>query len=581
MLPRALAGVCGAALMGLALVASGAPAQPAAFTDVTPPSMLDDMWGEGVAWGDFDNDGDLDLLVSNEGQLLRLFRNNDDGTFTLATPASMSAPGNWTGIAWGDYDNDGDIDVFAAQAETPKHLFRNEGGGVFTDVMPAAIANDSSHVHGVSWVDYDQDGDLDLFFACAPSVFRPNAPAGEHLLRNDGGSVFINVTPAALDDPQYGRGCSWADFDNDGDPDLCVANFGTTRLYRNDGGGVFVDVAAGAMLAYGHGGGVTWGDYDNDGDMDLYIAKAFSAVGRLYRNEGNGSFSEVTPPILQQYCIGAQWGDYDNDGDLDLYLGNATAGQPNVLARNDGGGAFSNVTNPALADTDATLGFGWGDYDGDGDLDLYLANSQGRPDRLLRNDTQNGNHWLQLDLIGAQSNRSAIGARIEAWAGGQRRIREVDGGSGYNSQNTLRVHFGLGAATGVDSIRIRWPSGIVQDTVQVGVDRLVRIRERDTRLGVPAPSPVGLALATPAPNPFGGTARITYRVPVATAGALRVLDLQGRAVRTLDRGPLAPGSHHLIWDGSDDAGRPTPPGVYRLRLRTPAATIERTLIRIE
>jgi len=121
----------------------------------------------------------------------------------------------------------------------------------------------------------------------------------------------------------------------------------------------------------------------------------------------------------------------------------------------------------------------------------------------------------------------------------------------------------------------------VQDTVQVGVDRLVRIRERDTRLGVPAPSPVGLALETPAPNPFGGAARITYRVPVATAGALLVLDLQGRAVRTLDRGPLAPGSHHLIWDGSDDAGRPTPPGVYRLRLRTPAATIERTLIRIE
>src|SRR2546426_4434680 len=259
MLPRALAGACGAAVMGLALIASEARAQPAAFTDVTPPSMLDDMLGEGVAWGDYDNDGDLDLLVSNEGQLLRLFRNNGNGTFTLATPASMSAPGNWTGIAWGDYDNDGDIDVFAAQAETPKHLFRNEGGGVFTDVMPAAIAHDSSHVHGVSWVDYDRDGDLDLFYVCAPSVFRPNAPAGEHLLRNDGGGVFINVTPAALDDPQYGRGCSWADFDNDGDPDLCVANFGTTRLYRNDGGGAFVDVAAGAMLAYGHGGGGTWG----------------------------------------------------------------------------------------------------------------------------------------------------------------------------------------------------------------------------------------------------------------------------------------------------------------------------------
>ena len=541
-------------------------AQTAAFTDVTPPIMLDTYWSEGVAWGDVDNDGDLDLLVSNEGQYLRLFR-NDGGVFTLATPAGLSAAGNWTGIAWGDVDNDGDIDLLAAEAERPKHLYLNNGAGGFTELPVAALA-DSAHTHGVSWVDFDRDGDLDIFLARAESVTQSYSPL-DKLIRNDGGGAFSDVTPAALLDPQYGRGCSWADYDNDGDPDLCVGNFGTSRLFRNDGGGNFTDATPAALAVYGHAGGIAWGDYDNDGDFDLFVAEAYSSVNRLLRNDGGGAFTNVSTPIVApvENCIGVQWGDYDNDADLDLYVANFEG--PNHLFRNDGG-MFTDVANVALADPHHTLGLGWADYDGDGDLDLYLANNFGEPDRLLRNDLAAGTHWLQLDLEGVLSNRSAIDARVEVVTGGVRQLRRVDGGGGYNSQNTLRVHFGLGVATVIDTLRIRWPSGIVQDSLSIPANQTIRIRERNTRLAVDAPAAAAVRLWAPSPNPFAASLAIAWELPRAMTVGLDVIDLQGRAVRTLaSRSPTAAGRHEVSWDGRDDAGLALAAGVYFVRLTTP------------
>ena len=475
-------------LFALLAALSPAPArcQPAAFSDVTPAIMMDSFWGEGVAWGDYDNDGDLDLVVSSEGQNLRLYR-NDGGTFTLATPAAMVAPGNWTGVAWGDADNDGDIDLLVAEAEHPKHLYRNDGGGVFTDQPVAALA-DSAHTHGVTWVDYNRDGRIDIFLARAESVTQSYSPL-DKLIRNDGGGVYTDVTPPALLDPQYGRGCSWADYDNEGDPDLCVGNFGTSRLFRNDGSGSFTEVTPAALAAYGHAGGIAWGDYDNDGDFDLFVAEAYSSVNRLLRNDGGGAFANVTTPTLGpvENSIGVQWGDYDNDADMDLYVANFEG--PNHLFRNDGGGVFTEAANAALADPSHTLGMGWADYDGDGDLDLYLANNFGEPDRLLRNNLATGNRWLQLDLEGVQSNRSGIDARVEFVTGSVRQLRRVDGGGGYNSQNTLRIHFGMGGAAVVDTLRIRWPSGIVQDSLLVSGNQRISIRERNTTVGVDPVSP--------------------------------------------------------------------------------------------
>ena len=217
--------------------------------------------------------------------------------------------------------------------------------------------------------------------------------------------------------------------------------------------------------------------------------------------------------------------------DLAVPQGGYASRLQTLIYRNNRNGTLTLLTNSAVsADLRNGEGCAWGDYDNDGFLDLFVANGffVTSANNLLYRNNGNSNSWLNLRLIGTVSNRSAIGAkvRLHATIGGKTfwQLREISGGSGFGSQNDMRANFGLGDATDADIVRIEWPSGIVQDTVQVGVDRLVRIRERDTRLGVPAPSPVGLALETPAPNPFGGAARITYRVPVATAGALRAAD---------------------------------------------------------
>ncbi len=564
-------------LVASLFVAPAANAQTAAFSDVTPPIMSDNDWGEGVAWGDYDNDGDLDLLVSNEGQFLRLFR-NDGGSFTLATPPGLTAAGTWTGIAWGDLDNDGDLDLIAGEAERPSHIYRNNGG-VFA-ALPIASLTDSAHTHGVSWVDYDRDGRIDVFMARAPVDTRLFGHQ-EVLLHNDGGGAFSDATPALLQDPQYGTGCSWADADGDGDPDLCIGNNGTTRLFRNDGGGAFTDVTPPPLAPYGHAGGPIWGDYDNDGDFDLFVPEGYTATNRLLRNDGGGVFTDVTTPVLApaENCLGAQWGDYDNDGDLDLFVG----GYPGAhhLFRNDGG-VFTDVANAALSAPSNALGSGWADYDGDGDLDLYIANSAGQPDRLLRNDLANGNHWLQLDLEGEQSNRSGIDARILIWAGGVRQIRRVEGGGGYNSQNTLRVHFGLGTAAVVDTLRVLWPSGVVQDSAMVPADRLLRMHEHQQRLAVPIDGRVaGARLAPVSPNPFRAAIAIEYELADAAEAELRVIDLQGRTVRVLAPAALhAAGRHRVEWDGRAVNGRTTRPGIYWVRLTTQQQVLVRPAVRL-
>jgi len=383
-------------------------------------------------------------------------------------------------------------------------------------------------------------------------------------------------------DPQYGRGCSWADYDNDGDPDLCVANFGTSRLFRNDGGGNFTEVTPPALAAFGHGGAVAWGDYDNDGDFDLFVAEAFSSVNRLLRNDGGGVFTNVSTPVIApagENCVSAQWGDYDNDGHLDLFVANFDG--VNHLFRNDGGGTFTDVANAALAAPCHTSGSGWADYDGDGDLDMYLATNIAEPDKMFRNDLAPGSHWIQLDLVGVQSNRSAIDARVEVVAAGVRQLRRVDGGGGYNSQNTLRIHFGLGAATVVDTLRIRWPSGIVQDSLHVPANQLVRIRERDSRLAVEPGAVSRARLLAPSPNPFAGSTTVAWELPFAARAGVGIVDAQGRAVRALaPRAMREAGRHVASWDGRDDAGAVVAPGVYFLRLETTGVAEMRRIVRL-
>jgi len=436
------------------------------FMDATLSPLDDGGEGVGVAWADFDADGDLDIYLANaQTSSNRLFRNEADGTFADATAAPLGGASDSRGAAWADHDNDGDLDLYVANDAQPNRLLRNEGGGVFADVTSGPLG-DAGPIRCFAWGDYDDDGLVDLYLSIRGGANK--------LLRNEGGDVFSDATTAPLDDAGVGYGVAWADFDHDGDLDLYLANGGSAnRLLRNDGGGVFSDATVAPLDDAGEGRGVAWGDFDNDGDLDLYLSN-YGSANRLFRNDGGGIFADATASPLDDpgNGLGVGWADHDNDGDLDLYLVND--GSANRLFSNDGG-VFTDVTDIPLGDAGSGRGFAWGDHDGDGDLDIYLAGAQANG--LLRNEEHSGNSWLHVSLEGLASNKAGIGARVSVTAGGLTQVREVSGGSGYASQHSLPSEFGLGSAAIVDLVRVEWPNGVVQETTQVAVDQMIHLHE--------------------------------------------------------------------------------------------------------
>jgi len=445
----------------------------AEWVDLTYPPLGEDItYSAGVAWGDYDGDGDLDVYLTHSWYPNELFRNEGDGVFVDATSGPLGDSDAGSGVAWGDYDNDGDLDLYLANCTTANKLFRNEGGGVFVDATSGPLGDPACGM-GVAWGDFDNDGDLDIYLA--------NDGSANKLFRNDGGGNFVDATSGPLGDTGNSWTVACGDYNNDGDLDIYIVNWGTAnRLLRNDGGLVFVDITSGPLGDALKGKGVDWGDYDNDGDLDLYFANQYTG-NKLLRNDGGGVFVDVTSgPLADGGNVkGVAWGDYDNDGDLDLFLAKgdgATLG-PNRLLRNDGGGVFVDATSGALSDSGMWSGSALGDFDKDGDLDLYVGNLSGA-NKLFLNQIGSTNHWLHVNLVGSASNKSAIGARVRAVSGSLSQIREISGGSGYMSQNSLTVEFGLGSATVVDTLQIRWPSGKSIDTyTNVPVDTLLTLHE--------------------------------------------------------------------------------------------------------
>ncbi len=462
------------------------------FVDVSDPPLDDVGNSGGVAWGDYDNDGDADLYLSNRGTANRLFRNDGGGTWVDATSEPLGDVANGNGVAWADYDNDGDLDLYLANNGSANRLFRNDGGGAFVDVTSTPL-DDSAGGFGVAWVDYDNDGDVDLYLG--------NDGSANKLFRNDGGT-WVDATSVPLDSPERCRGLAWGDYDDDGDLDLYIANRGSAnQLIRNDGGGAFADITTAPLDDVGNGNGVAWGDYDNDGDLDLYLANGTGQANKLFRNEEGGAWVDATSAPLDDAGsgVGVAWGDYDNDGDLDLYLAND--GSANKLLRNDGMGTFADVTDVPLDDGGNGRGVAWGDYDDDGDLDLYIANATSS-NRLIRTDLPDGQNWLQVELVGTVSNRAAIGARVDVLTDDTWHTRQVSGGSGYFSQDGLVASFGLGAAMLVDSLIVSWPSGISQRGAAVAANQRVRIVEANF-----LPSILGV---TDAAGDQGRRVRVTF-----------------------------------------------------------------------
>jgi hypothetical protein len=527
------------------------------YIDVTAGPLGGTDATYGVAWGDYDDDGDPDIYIVNASTANKLLRNDGGGVFVDVTSGPLGDTGEGRAACWGDYNNDGNLDLYLTNSSgQANRLFRNDGGGTFTDVTTGA-AGDTGDGESAAWGDYNGDGYIDLYVV--------NNGSANVLLDNTAG-LFFDVTSGPLGDTGSGYGMAWGDYDNDGDPDIYLANNGANKLFRNDGSGIFTDVTASPLDNGDDGRGTAWADYGNDGDLDIYLANN-GTDDRIFRNDGSGAFVDVTasPIGIAPGCQGVAWGDYNNDGNIDIYVSRTSNG--NRVYRNVGDGTFGKGTVTPLDDGGDGRGVAYADYDGDGLVDLYLANSDGA-NRLFHNEYQPDNHWLKVRLAGVYSNAAGIGARVRVVAGGVSQIREISGGSGYCSQNSLIASFGLGDLTTVDTVEVAWPSGLVTDTVLVAADQLINVIELDlSAVRKTAQAGTEVRLYQSHPTPFDQSTVIRYAVPEATPVSIRVYDVAGRVVRVLvDSGHVGAGEHSVRWDGTNDRGTEVSSGVYFYRL---------------
>ena len=489
-----------------------------------------ETYGSGAAFLDYDNDGDQDLYAVNSAPLPgfvaedlptnAFYHNRGDGTFADATERTGTGhPGYGMGSCVGDIDNDGHVDLYVTNFG-PNVLYRNQGDGTFADQTADAGVGDPRLSTSAAFADIDNDGDLDLYVAnnvfidlaydegchqgavpvyCAPTQYKGESGS---LFRNDLGGKFADITRPAGVYSEAGRqlGVVFGDYDGDGDADLYVANdMKANFLFRNDGATRFAEVGLSTGVALSEsarpeaGMGTDFGDCDRDGDLDIVVCNFQWESCRLYRNDSDGTFADLSfpsglgEPTLSTLTFGTDFFDYDNDGDLDLYLANghvhpevqafdqaASYPQPDQLFANDGAGRFALVPTTTLGGVGRGAAFA--DYDNDGDLDAFVSNNNQRA-FLLRNDSGQRNHWIAFKTIGRVSNRDGIGAVIRVVSGDLVQVEEVRSGSSYLSQNDLRVYFGLGQRKQVDRVQIRWPSGIVQTLVQVPIDQIHQVEE--------------------------------------------------------------------------------------------------------
>jgi hypothetical protein len=504
--------------------------------------------GCGIAFYDYDNDGWLDIFIVNGWRLegfppgseptSHLFRNNRDGTFTDVTAKAGLAHSGWgQGVCVGDYDNDGWDDLFLT-SYGKNVLYHNNGDGTFTDVsQKAGVAGKGTRWNtGCAFVDYDRDGRLDLFIAnyidmdlatapvpeSGPCLYKgvmvacgpPGLQGGKNILyHNNGDGTFTDVSEGSgifRANGTYGLGVLTADFDNDGWPDIYVANDSTaSALYHNRKNGTFEDIAIEAGCALSPDGkpqagmGVSAADYDLDGNLDLVKTNFAGDTPSLYHNLGGGAFEDATFAAgLGAHTQFLGWGcgffDFDNDGWPDILISNghvypeveqlkteAGYAQRKLLYRNLHNGHFADVSlqaGPGISDPVPARGCAFGDFDNDGNIDVVVNTVNDFP-QLLHSSSSLGNNWIKVRTIGTKSNRSGIGARLTCVthtageAKPHQQIDEVRSGGSYISQNDLRIHFGLGKADKVDVLQIRWPSGQIDTLKDVKANQQIFVRE--------------------------------------------------------------------------------------------------------
>jgi enediyne biosynthesis protein E4 len=529
------------------------PAIPVRYTDVREAAKITfqqdstqteekyylETMGTGVAWIDYDQDGLMDVYFIQSAATdiykpphpLRsaLYHNNGDGTFTDVTDkAGVGGEGHYgQGVAVGDFDNDGYPDLYVT-GYGRAILYHNNGNGTFTDITAKSFVGDEGGWStSAGWFDYDKDGWLDLVVTnyidwnaknniwCGErrpgyrSYCHPGNYKGQHikLYHNNHDGTFTDVSDASgVGKPEAkGMGVVLADFNNDGWPDIAVANDSWPNfLFLNKHNGTFEDVSLVSGMAasedgrYEAGMGIDAADVDGDGWMDLYITHLDFELNRLYRNSHDGTFTDETfrsrigNKAVLLSGVAMKFLDYDNDGwndilqlngamldNVSLYHGEVSYKEPLLMYRNLGKGEFDKVSDslgPDFIHPIVGRGLATADYDNDGDIDI-VTNNRGDFPSLLRNDGGNANHWLTVQLIGTKSNRDGIGASLKLTATGFVQVEQAKGGMSYMSASDPRIHFGLGKRMKIESLEITWPSGQVDRLTNVPVDQIIAFKE--------------------------------------------------------------------------------------------------------
>lgn len=574
------------------------------FTKVTSGSFVNDGGASrSVNFIDYDNDGDLDLYVSNGkrfGQRSFLYQNNS-GTFTRifnTGPVNDSLP--FDGSSWADFNNDGFLDFCSVTwYDSVSVLYTNNGNGNFTFLGNSPVVTNRGFSETCSWGDYDEDGLIDLIITNSRASNSRN-----RLYKNLGSGNFVSVDTGAVfnDAGLLSRGANWVDIDNDGDIDLFIANESGAAdyMYKNNGGGYFTKVTG---IPPTTSGGISWssswGDYDNDGDLDLFVTNSENQKNFLFRNDGNFNFTRIlNDPIVSEngYYACSGWGDYDNDGDLDMFVtqayGPSSAPLLNHLYKNllveTGTASFEKITNDIIVnDAGFSYGFAWADWDADGDLDLFTArtfNENENNAAYLNNG--NSNKWIVIKLSGASATyRSPISSKVKVkavlngnpvWL-----IRTVEGQSGYCGQN-MDLHFGLGNTAVIDSIIVEWPSNNTEVYTGVQVNQIIRIVEGSGIIGINNPGnevPEGFLLYQNYPNPFNPETSIKFTVPSTLKNnylTLKIYDINGKAVKELFNKKFEAGNYEYVWNSGN-----YPSGIYFYQISNSDFSITKKMVLVK
>ncbi len=532
------------------------------FEAVTTGPIADTGLSQGAGLIDFDNDGDLDIHVVNNGSSDQLLRNDGSFSFTNVAAGTVADAGAGSSGAWADLNLDGNLDLFLGRSGETNLLMLGDGLGGFL-LATAYGLDDVEETSTVCLADFDLSGTLDIYSTNKTGPNRQLSSSGDL----GGGLFLLNTITGEASSSSNSNGVNWIDLDNDRHPELYLANNSNpNELIRYSTYGYFDFTSPQTANNPGQSYGSTWGDFDNDGDLDVFVSNDGEA-DQLYRNLGDFQFAKVDDPATKNtgHGRGTVWADFNNDTFLDLYI--VRNGELDLFLLGDGLGNFTAVPiGPAEAGGQGN-GVACGDIDQDGDIDLFITR-EGEGNAILKNTLDQGNNFFELTLIGSTPNPDAIGAVVHLVTGSTTQRRQISSGNGYLCVDSSTLHFGLGEATTVDEIEILWPDGTSQIITNLAGNQFMEVTEGGAISPVEeGQTPIRTTVLGQAhPNPFNPSTTIGFALAQSGPTHLDIFTVDGRLVRTLVDDNLAAGDHSVTWTGIDSNGRAMASGTYFYRL---------------